>query len=350
MNMTKRTAALFLAAVLFLTPAAAAPEHSARSAILLDAMTGRVLYEHNADAKSLIASTTKIMTGLLIAEQCSEESRVEIPPQATGIEGSSLYLQAGEVLSMKELLYGMLLHSGNDAATALAIHLDGSTEAFAARMNEKARQLGLDATQFANPHGLDSEHNYSTARDLAHLAAYALEHPLFREVVSTKAVTVGHRVLQNHNKLLWRYDGAMGVKTGYTKAAGRILVSAAERSGRRLVAVTLNDPKDWDDHIRLLDYGFDRFVSKSVLTADEPVAHIPVLSGSRRLLAAAAKETVACPVAEGETVIVRLHLPKFVFAPIEEGTYAGQAEILIGGTVLASVPLYWQDSAEQLRR
>ena len=217
-------------------------------------------------------------------------------------------------------------------------------------MNDKARQLGLDATHFANPHGLDSEHNYSTARDLAHLAAYALENPLFREVVSTKTVTVGRRALQNHNKLLWRYDGAIGVKTGYTKAAGRILVSAAERNGRRLVAVTIHDPKDWEDHARLLDYGFDRFVSKTVLTADEPVAHIPVLSGTRKLLAVAAKEDLSCPVAEGETVVVRLQLPRFVFAPVEEGTYAGHCEILIGGTVLASVPLYWQESAEQVKR
>ena len=199
-----------------------------------------MLYAHNADQPGLIASTTKIMTALLVAEQCNPDARVKIPPEATGIEGSSMYLTAGEVLTVRDLLYGLMLHSGNDAAVALAIFCAGDVGAFVDRMNQRAGQLGLRQTEFANPNGLDSEHNRSTARDLAWLAACALENDLFREVVSTRTYTNGLRTMTNHNKLLWRYEGAIGVKTGYTRAAGRILVSAAERDGRRLVAVTMS--------------------------------------------------------------------------------------------------------------
>lgn len=322
---------------------------SARSAILLDSTTGRVLYEKNPDEKSLIASTTKIMTGLLICEQCSLDSRVQIRPEATNIEGSSMYLQAGEILSVQDLLYGLMLRSGNDAAAALAIFCDGSTEAFAARMNEKAQLLGLDHTHFANPHGLDSDGNYSTARDLAKLAASAMENAAFRRIVSTRSATVGNRQLVNHNKLLWRYDGAVGVKTGYTKAAGRILVSAAERNGRRLIAVTLNAPNDWTDHQKLLDYGFSGFRSTPVLTADLPLAEVPVLTGNVSSVRAAAADSYSYPLAEGETAVVRLHLPAFVYAPVQAGEKAGEAVILVDGQETGSVDLYWLDSAQQTK-
>ncbi len=242
-------------AALLLLPARAVSV-TAKSALVLDAGTGQVLYEKSADEKSLIASTTKIMTGLLIAEHCDPEATVTIPPEAAGVEGSSLYLKAGEERTVEELLYGLMLHSGNDAAAALALHLDGSVEAFAARMNQRAHELGLTATHFANPHGLDSEENYSTARDLACLAAHALQNDLFRQVCSARSYTGDTHSYVNHNKLLWQYPGCIGVKTGYTKAAGRILVSAAEKDGRRLVCVTISAPDDWRDHKKLLDYGF----------------------------------------------------------------------------------------------
>ncbi len=237
--------------------AAEPPSVSAQSAILYDCTASRVLYEKNADKKALIASTTKIMTGLLIAEQCDLDEDVSIPEEAVGVEGSSLYLKNGEVLSVGDLLYGLMLQSGNDAAVALAIHCGGSVEAFVSMMNEKADELHLSGAHFANPNGLDDEGNYATARDLALLTQYALENETFAEVVSTKTATLGgNRAVTNHNKLLWRYDGCIGVKTGFTRAAGRILVSAAERDGRRLVAVTIGAPDDWNDHTKLLDYGF----------------------------------------------------------------------------------------------
>lgn len=254
----RRAAALWIAAVLFANQAGAAPAISAKRAVVLDAATGRVLFAQHAEERAGMASTTKIMTGLLVAETCELDAPVEIPPEAVGVEGSSLSLEAGEVLRVETLLYGLLLHSGNDAAAALAIYCDGSVEAFADRMNRRAWELGLWDTHFVNPHGLDAEGHYSTALDLARLAAAAMENEVFRQVVSTKTIVLEGRSFTNHNKLLWQYDGADGVKTGYTQATGRILVSSAVRDGGRLIAVTMDDGNDWADHAALLDYGFAR--------------------------------------------------------------------------------------------
>ena len=233
-NIFYRTAAALLAAVLlYPVPANAI---NAQKAILMDATTGRILYEKDADSRSLIASTTKIMTALVVCEQCNVLDQMRIPKEAVGIEGSSMYLKEGEVLTIQELLYGLMLQSGNDAAVALAIYCGGTVGGFAELMNDKARVLGMTGSHFENPNGLDAPGHYSTARDLAILASYAMENPIFARTVSTKQVTVGNRCLTNHNKLLWQVDGADGVKTGYTKAAGRILVSSALRDGRRLIS------------------------------------------------------------------------------------------------------------------
>ena len=205
------------------------------------------------------------MTGLLVCEAGDLDRTVTVPETAAGTEGSSMYLKSGETLTRRELLYGMMLHSGNDAALTLAISVSGSEAAFVRQMNRRACALNLTQTHFANPHGLDSGENYSTALDLVRLAQAALQNEQFRAVVSTKTITCAGRTLTNHNKLLWRYDGCIGVKTGYTRHAGRILVSAAERGGRMLIAVTISDPDDWRDHVSLLDYGF------AVLGSDTPV-------------------------------------------------------------------------------
>ena len=260
-------AAFFLGAVRASRAAQLAPppQVSAKSAALLDGTTGECLYEKNGDQRALIASTTKIMTGLLVCEAGDLDRTVTVPETAAGTEGSSMYLKSGETLTRRELLYGMMLHSGNDAALTLAISISGSEAAFVRQMNRRACALDLTQTHFANPHGLDSGENYSTALDLARLAQAALQNEQFRAVVSTKTITCAGRTLTNHNKLLWRYDGCIGVKTGYTRHAGRILVSAAERGGRMLIAVTISDPDDWRDHVSLLDYGF------AVLGSDTPV-------------------------------------------------------------------------------
>lgn len=343
-QLLRRAAALWIAAVLFSLSAAAAPPLSARCAVLLDAATGRVLYEHHAEQRALVASTTKIMTGLLVAETCTLDAPVEIPPEAVAVEGSSMSLEAGAVLRVETLLYGLLLHSGNDAATALAIYCAGSVENFAVLMNQRARDLGLEHTHFVNPHGLDAEDHYSTALDLAKLAAAAMENPIFRQVVSTKNATLEGRCFTNHNKLLWQYDGADGVKTGYTKAAGRILVSSAVRDGRRLIAVTIDDPNDWADHVALLDYGFSRFSMRTVAEAGAVLGVVPVIGGAEEQAQVVLAADAALPVAEDERVSVSMDLPVFVYAPVLAGDQAGVLRIMIDGAEAAAVPVYWRNS------
>ncbi|MBQ3503884.1 MAG: D-alanyl-D-alanine carboxypeptidase [Oscillospiraceae bacterium] len=339
------TAAALLAAVLLFPGQANAL--SAEKAILVDGITGRVIYEKNADRQSLIASTTKIMTALVVCEQCNVLDRMRIPKEAVGIEGSSMYLQEGEILTLQELLYGLMLSSGNDAAVALAIYCGGTVEGFAELMNDKARVLGLHNTHFENPNGLDSPGHYSTARDLAILAAYAMENPVFAKTVSTKTVTVGQRHLRNHNKLLWQVEGADGVKTGFTKAAGRILVSSAKRNDRRLIAVTLNAPSDWQDHSALLEDGFSRYSVQTVVRKGELMGTAEVEGGEncRVQLLAAADYTYA--VGEGEFPQTMIPGTGFVYAPVTEGAEAGFAYILLDGNAVGKVPVVYGQTIEQ---
>lgn len=248
-------ALLRLCLLLCMLPAVAeAVEVSATAAVLLDADTGQVLYEKNGDEQMLIASTTKIMTALVVLEQAGLDDTVTVTRDHMA-EGSSMYLKPGETVRVEELLYGLLLCSGNDAALALTA-CAGGPEPFVALMNEKAAALGMARTSFANPNGLDAEGHYSTARDMAVLAAAAMEEPTFRRICSSRSVTIGQRTMENHNRLLRQVEGCIGLKTGYTKAAGRTLVSCAERCGCRLIAVTLRDSDDWADHAALYEYGF----------------------------------------------------------------------------------------------
>lgn len=320
---------------------------SAQSAIVLDAQTGRVLYEKNPDQRSLIASTTKIMTALVICEQCNVLDRVRIPEQAVGIEGSSMYLQPGEVLTIQELLYGLMLHSGNDAATALAIYCGGTVEGFAQLMNDKARALELQGTHFVNPHGLDAPEHYSNARDLAVLAAYAMKNPIFASTVSTKNVKIGERYLTNHNKLLWRLEGANGVKTGYTKAAGRILVSGAQRGGRQLIAVTIHAPDDWNDHCRLLEDVFTRYTNRTLVSKGQCLGIAEVAGGEAGTVQLLAGESFCYAMAEDEVVSVELPGTGFVYAPVAEGADAGFAHVLVDGNDVGKIPLVYGQTIEK---
>ena len=234
---------------------------SAVSAILLDADTGEVLYEKDAHRQMLIASTTKILTALVALEQGELQKEVTVTQQHM-VEGSSMYLKPGETVTVEELLYGLLLCSGNDAALALAEGCCGSVEAFVAEMNRMAQRIGMENSSFANPNGLDAESHYSTARDMALLAAYAANNHTFVRFCSTSQVSAAGRTMSNHNRLLREVDGCIGMKTGYTMAAGRTLVTCTVRNGRTLVAVTLNDGNDWADHKALYQYGFDRITAK----------------------------------------------------------------------------------------
>lgn len=336
-----RTAAAFVASVLFLCNACAAPSCSAQCAILMDADTGRVLYAQNINQRSLIASTTKIMTAVVVLEHCKPETVYTIPVQATNIEGSSLYLKAGEKLTIRDLLYGMMLHSGNDAAVALALACSDSVPEFVDLMNLKAQKLGLQDTHFENPNGLDGENHYSTAADLANLTRYAIQNEEFVKIVSTKSITVGNRFLKNHNKLLWSVEGAIGVKTGYTKAAGRILVSAAERNGRRLIAVTINDGNDWYDHAALYDYGFSCYRMKKVALSGKIAGSISGFDGCDYPVSFA--EDVSYPLLEGEKTETRILFPKIAFGACTPGETAGMAVIMLGGKQIAHTRLIWAE-------
>ena len=255
--MARRILAALWAAVSLigcLTAVTEAVEVSAAAAVLMDADSGRLLYDKNGEKRMLIASTTKLMTALVALEQGGLQQEITV----TGghmAEGSSMYLRPGEKLTLETLLYGLLLSSGNDAALAVTECMGGAVP-FVARMNEKAAELGMENTHFANPNGLDDEAHYSTAEDMAKLAAAAMDDPVLRRVASTRTARIGGRTLTNHNKLLSRVEGCVGLKTGYTRAAGRTLVSCAERNGVRLVAVTLQDGDDWNDHASLYEQGF----------------------------------------------------------------------------------------------
>lgn len=320
---------------------------SAQKAVLYDPVAGRILYEKEPDKRSLIASTTKMMTALLVCEQCNVLDRMKIPKEAVGIEGSSMYLKEGEILTIQELLYGLMLSSGNDAAVALAIYCGGTVEEFAQRMNDKARILGLTGTHFDNPNGLDSPGHYSNARDLAVLAAYAMDNPVFAHTVSAKTVKAGERYLRNHNKLLWLVEGADGVKTGYTRAAGRILVSSAVRNGRRLIAVTINDPDDWEDHKALLEDGFSRYNLQRLVTKGDRVGTVEIAGGTEPVAQLLAAEHFIYAIAENEFPKLVLPEPGFVYAPVAEGASAGFAHVVIGEKTVGRVPLVYGRTIEQ---
>lgn len=336
----KRMLSLLCAAAvaLSLSPAALAVATSARAALLMDGESGRVLYEENADEPMLIASTTKIMTALVALERCPLD-RVYTVTAEDMAEGSSMYLAAGERIALEDLLYGLMLSSGNDAALAVARCTAGSVETFVEWMNDKAAALGMANTSFANPNGLDHEDHYSTARDMAVLTRAALRNEDFVRIVSTRSATIGTRTLVNHNKLLSTYPDCIGVKTGYTKAAGRTLVSAARREGQTLIAVTLGDGNDWADHTALLDYGFSAYPRTAVLTAGEQVRTVGVKLGERAAVPLLAAETLAYPVGGDDQVTVEWDLPERIAAPVAAGAIAGEAVVSLNGEEIGRVPL-----------
>ena len=314
---------------------------------MLDGETKQVLFEKNADDRALIASTTKIMTALIVCEQCNVLDRVRVQKDAVGIEGSSMYLKEGEILTVQELLYGLMLRSGNDAAVALAIYCGGTVEGFVQLMNDKAVRLGLKNTHFENPNGLDSPDHYSSARDLAILTAYAMDNPIFAKTVSTKQVTIGDRVLANHNKLLWRVEGADGVKTGYTKASGRTLVSSAVRNGRRLIVVTLNAPSDWQDHSKLFEDGFSRYSVKRLVSEGDVLGSVEIAGGDAGCATLVADEDFCYAVQDNEKVSLIPKAPGFVYAPVCEGQEAGVVYVCIGDAVVGKVTVVYGETVER---
>ncbi|HJB37743.1 MAG TPA: D-alanyl-D-alanine carboxypeptidase [Candidatus Acutalibacter ornithocaccae] len=332
---------------------AAGPEVSAQSAVVLTADTGTVLFEKDGHTPRPVASTTKIMTALLALEAAQErgDPLVDITQEMVAVEGSSMGLQAGDSISLTGLAAGMLLASGNDAANAAALYLDASLESFAARMNQRAAVLGMEDTHFVTPSGLDGEDaqglgHLSTAYDMALLARAALEDQAFRQLCSSPSLAVEFAepvkrvTYTNHNKLLTQYQGCVGVKTGFTKEAGRCLVSAAERDGALLIAVTLNAPNDWQDHTALLDYGFSQ-VEPYQLAGGDVRLTVPVVGSPVEVVSLRGSNggEVTLPLGQGAQVERVVHAPKFLYAPVEAGEQVGKICWYLEGQLLGSAPL-----------
>ncbi len=316
---------------------------SAQSAVVICADTGEVIYGKNQNEKRPMASTTKILTSLLAleaAESCDRE--VTITDKMVPVEGSSMYLQLGQKLPLTSLAKGMLTVSGNDAANSVAIFLGGSVEGFAKLMNEKAKQIGMNNTNFVTPSGLDAENHYSTAYDMALLGAYALENQSFYDICSKRKVDVPFiepceiRTLYNENRLLKRYDGCIGIKTGFTKRSGRCLVSGAERNRCRLVAVTLNAGDDWNDHEKLLDYGFLKV--ESVPLDECECMSLPLVGGNVDEITVFAKDDMNLTLLKGQKDKIEkvVKAPQFVYAPIEKGKVIGKIEYKFEGKIIAT--------------
>jgi len=312
---------------------------SAHSAVLIEPTTGRILYEKNAHERMSMASTTKIMTAICAIESGMLDSKIEVDPSAVGVEGSSIYLKHGEHLTLRELVYGLMLSSGNDAAVAIACAVSGGVEEFAHLMNETAQKIGVRNTSFMNPNGLDEENHYTTAYDLAVITAYGLKNQEFKEIVSTYEKTISHegynylRKLQNHNKLLRMYEGCIGVKTGFTKKSGRCLVSAAERNGVTLVAVTLKAPDDWNDHMTMLDYGFSKASSETVLKKDEYLKTLTVSGGVKKTVKAICEDDVNIIKTDGEInkVTFKYEIKDTIDAPVSYREKLGVVSIYLDG-------------------
>lgn len=324
---------------------------SAESAILMELESGRILYEENIDQEMLIASITKLMTALLALEsEIPLETPLEIPPEACLVEGSSIYLQEGETMTLEGLLYGLMLHSGNDAAIAIALSCGETVEEFVAQMNEKAQSLGMEHSHFANPHGLNQDNHYSTARDMAILAQAVLENETLASIVSTKNIAIDGRQFTNKNKLLWNYEGCIGMKTGYTELAGRTLVSAATQNNMTLICVTLNDRNDWVDHSALYDYGFEHYTMTDLTCTEEIL--LPIEESLLPFVPLTIAEPLRYPLTQGEELHYRLYYPLEypVLAPVTEGEPSGgQVQWFLEEALIAECPLVYGTSYENIR-
>lgn len=329
------------------SPRAGALGVSARSAVLIEADSGNIIYAKDENTRRGMASTTKIMTAIVAIENMPLDTVVTVPAQAAGVEGSSVYLKAGEKITLEALLYALMLQSANDAAETIAYAVGGSIEGFADMMNAKAAELGLKDTHFENPHGLDGEEHYTTAYELALIAAYALKNRTFADIVSTEKKMIPAngeipaRFLVNHNRLLRTFDDVIGVKTGFTKRCGRTLVSAARRDGVTLVCVTLDDGNDWQDHRAMLDYGFELYENVSLAEKGEFSFELHVVGGQTDTVEAVNTDELSVVLAKQRGEIeVKTELERFVYAGMPAGSRVGRVRFFLDGKELGEVPLH----------
>ena len=326
--------------LMFSSVAHAAPEISAEYACVTEKNTGAVIYEYNGYEKHSMASTTKIMTAIVALDSTNPEELVSISRKADLTEGSSAYIKSGEKIKMIDLLYGLMLNSGNDAAVAIAEHISGTEKDFAAIMTKKAHEIGALNTSFENASGLDGENHYTTATDLAKITAYALNNDTFRKIVSSTSKTSdysgGTLYFQNHNKMLRMYNGCTGVKTGFTKKTGRCLVTSAQRDGIELICVTLRAPDDWNDHKKLLDYGFENVSLDNILERGKVLKYIETEDGYK--IPALISKDIFMPVVKNnkKNIEVVTHTMEKINSSIPYGEKVGECEIFINDTLYAT--------------
>lgn len=327
------------------TPVQAQPLAKAESAILTDATTGQILYEKNAHIKRPIASTTKIMTAILVIEHCQMDDIVTASKRASQEPFTSLHLRPGEQVKVKDLLTAMLIRSANDTAVALGEHVGGTVEGFAQMMNDKAKQLGANETHFVTPNGLYAPGHYSTAYDLALMTRYALRMPVFNEIIRTTSKRIDRSInkqdlyVSTKSKFIRHYPGADGVKSGYIKQAGHCYVGSATRGNWRLVSVVLKSPDSQADTAALMDYGFSRFEKVVLAKSDEPIGKVPVQGGKTELAVVPASEVhVAVRAGQAGLAKIEQHID-VVQAPIRKGDKVGTVTAFVGDKPVTTVDL-----------
>ncbi len=315
------------------------PSPSADSAVLIDSKTGRVMYSKKPDLKRPMASTTKIMTALLAIEYGDLNSKVKVKDNAVGVEGSSIYLSKNEEILLKDLIYGLMLRSGNDAAVAIAEHISGSVDKFISLMNKKAKDIGANNTNFVNPHGLHDPNHYSTAYDMAIIAREAMKLDFFREVSKTKTWVANREINQyfsNKNDVVWEYKGGDGVKIGYTRSSGRCLVASATRNEMQLIAVVLNDGNWFNDCYNMLDYGFENYKPALLLTKGQFLKKVEILDGHREYLNILCEDDLVIPLKDGERerIKIALNVSDTFQAPVYKGQELGNIQVFLDGKLL----------------
>ncbi|NLM10022.1 MAG: D-alanyl-D-alanine carboxypeptidase [Clostridiaceae bacterium] len=324
---------------------------NARSAIVMDFESGRVLFEKNAYQKRPMASTTKVMTAIVALENGNLDDHVTVSRNAASIHGSLMHLRAGETLTLRELMYGLLLCSGNDAAIAIAEHIGGSVDGFLEMMNNKAKEIGAINTNFTSPHGLDGVGHYSTAYDMALITRYALKIPVFNEIVKTTSIQIGNRYLHNTNEMLTSYQGADGVKTGYTGKAGRCLITSATRDGRRFISVVLFCDSRAQRALsskKILDYAFSMY-SMRTLIKSEYLGTLPVNKGFEKSLPVYVEKTITLPLSDTEmaNLYTKVSLPEYIQAPVTEKSVVGTLSVYLGDKILCESPIRAGKSIKQ---
>lgn len=318
---------------------------SAKAAVLIEEQTGILLYGQNETAPLPMASTTKVMTALMVLEYGHLDEVVVTGRNAFGVPGTSIYLSLGEKLTLEQMLYGLMLASGNDAAVAIAEHIAGSVDNFCKKMTERAAELGCKDTVFMTPHGLPNKIHHTTAYDLALIAREAMKYPLFRKIVSTQRATIPwegrtySRILNNKNRLLSSYEGATGIKTGYTRAAGRCLVFGAERDGLEVVGVVLNSPNWFDEAAKVMDFGFANYRYLLMLKSGEQVRSLPVTDGEEPAVSVLLQGDLAAPVAQSEWPQMEFDLPDSLAAGVAKDQVVGTARLTLNGRLLVERPL-----------